>query len=48
MDKCLRRLWRVRGRRWDGVGWSKMEPSETRDNDLVKMRNWSNMDNTRH
>lgn len=27
MDKCLRRLWRVRGRRWDGWGgvkWSQV------------------------
>lgn len=28
--------WRVRGRRWHGVGWG--EPGETTENDLVKNR----------
>lgn len=35
---------------WDGMECDGMEPGapgQTRDNNLVKMRNWSKMDNTR-
>ena len=33
---------------WDGGdGMEPGAPGQTRDNNLVKMRNWSKMDNTR-